>query len=102
MRRRAPLLTALAIALVVVGAYVGWKVWKRQRTLDTRIAERRVAGAGSSAAAVTAVEECRRWGGARGEGVSGEALPAACREGGPRPLWAADVGIGYASPVAAG
>src|SRR4051812_16901414 len=102
MKRRAPLITALAIALVVVGVYVGWKILKRQRTLDTRIAERHLADASSSALAFAPVEEWPRWRGPRGDGVSREALPDAWPAGGPRQVWAADVGIGYASPIAAG
>src|SRR3954465_14362906 len=102
MKRRAPLITALAIALVVVGVYVGWKVLKPQRTLDTRIAERHLADASSAGLAFAPVEEWPRWRGPRGDGVSREALPDAWPAGGPRQVWAADVGIGYASPIAAG
>src|SRR3982750_953743 len=65
MKRRAPLITALAITLVVVAAYVGWKVLNRQRTLDTRIAERHLADASSSALALRPV------GGGPGPGLGG-------------------------------
>src|SRR4051812_49941179 len=102
MKRRAPLITALAIALVVVGVYVGWKVLKRQRTLDTRIAERHLADASSAGLAFAPVEEWPAWRGPRGDGISREALPDAWPAGGPRELWSAEVGLGYSSPIAAG
>lgn len=49
-----------------------------------------------------AVEDWPRWRGPRGDGVSKETAGEAWPKEGLRRLWVADVGIGYASPVAAG
>jgi outer membrane protein assembly factor BamB len=48
-----------------------------------------------------AVEDWPAWRGPRGDLISHEALPDRLPEGGPRQLWAADVGLGYSSPIAA-
>jgi outer membrane protein assembly factor BamB len=102
MKRRGPIITVVVILLAVGGIYVGSKIWQRSRALDTRIAERRVADAASAGAAFAPVEDWPRWRGPRGDGISRETLPDAWPATGPRQVWAADVGIGYSSPIAAG
>jgi outer membrane protein assembly factor BamB len=47
-------------------------------------------------------EDWPRWRGPRGDQISHEVLSDQWPAGGPRTLWAADVGIGYSSPVIAG
>src|SRR6185503_6906615 len=48
------------------------------------------------------VEDWPKWRGPRGDQISREVLADQWPAGGPRTLWAADVGIGYSSPVVAG
>jgi outer membrane protein assembly factor BamB len=50
----------------------------------------------------SAVEDWPRWRGPRGDGISKENPGEAWPKDGLKRLWVADVGIGYASPVAAG
>src|SRR5947209_6289496 len=99
MKHRA-LIAAVAV-VVLAAAYFGWRAWSRRNYLNTRIAER-VTYDAPAAGAFTAAEDWPRWRGPRGDGISREALPDAFPAGGPKRLWVADVGIGYASPVAAG
>lgn len=94
----------VAAALVVLAAgFSGWRAWSRRGVLKTRIAERLVYnGPAAGTGALIAVEDWPRWRGPRGDGISREAAPDAWPAGGPKRLWAADVGVGYSSPVAAG
>jgi outer membrane protein assembly factor BamB len=66
----------------------------------THIAQRKLYG--GSTTQTTAVEDWPAWRGPRGDLISREPLPDRLPEGGPRQLWAADVGLGYSSPIAAG
>ncbi|HEY7120449.1 MAG TPA: PQQ-binding-like beta-propeller repeat protein [Tepidisphaeraceae bacterium] len=47
------------------------------------------------------VEDWPRWRGPREDQISRERLPDQWPAGGPKQLWAADVGLGYSSPIAA-
>lgn len=65
----------------------------------THIAQRKVYEGATTQSA--AVEDWPAWRGPRGDLISHETLPDRLTEGGPRQLWAADVGLGYSSPIAA-
>ena len=54
------------------------------------------------APAAWAAEDWPRWRGPRGDQISRESLPDQWPDGGPQVLWAADVGVGYSSPIVAG
>jgi outer membrane protein assembly factor BamB len=56
----------------------------------------------AAAAATASGEEWPRWRGPRGDGISREPPIARWPAGGPRRVWSAPVGAGFASPVAAG
>jgi outer membrane protein assembly factor BamB len=45
-------------------------------------------------------EDWPQWRGPRGDGISQETLPPSLPEGGPKKVWTAKVGMGYASPIA--
>jgi outer membrane protein assembly factor BamB len=67
----------------------------------TRIALRQPAAPTTNVSLTGAVEDWPRWRGPRGDGISREnGIVSEFPPGGPAPLWSADVGIGYASPVA--
>ena len=98
---------AIAVFLLVLLAALG-VVARRMlgyRTLpQTRIALRSPAATSpaTQAAGAGAAEDWPAWRGPRGDGISRETgIAAAFPAGGPPQVWAADVGIGYSSPVAA-
>ena len=97
--RRAGLAVVLA-ALVAAGVatrnMLGCRV-----VPQTRIALRQTGPATTQTSAADAAEDWPRWRGPRGDGISRENVSTDFPPGGPRQLWAADVGIGYSSPVAA-
>ena len=102
--RRRPLFVRvlfLAIALAVGGA-AAVKLWNRLRTprlVDTRIALRRSYDGPETT--FHAAEDWPRWRGPRGDAISRETgILDTFPDGGPPLLWVADVGIGYASPIA--
>jgi outer membrane protein assembly factor BamB len=92
-------LVVLGVALVIGGA-AALKLWnqlRRSRLLDTRIALRR---SYDGPASFQAPEDWPRWRGPRGDAISREtAVLDTFPEGGPPQLWAADVGLGYSSPI---
>ena len=101
--RRRPLfvrLTVLAVALVIGGA-AAVKLWRKlrgPRLADTRIALR--LSYDVPATDFQAAEDWPRWRGPRGDAISREtAILDTFPDGGPPVLWAADVGIGYSSPI---
>ena len=67
----------------------------------THIAQRKVYD-GAAATRFAAAEDWPGWRGPRGDQISRETVPDRFPEGGPKQLWAADVGLGYSSPIAAG
>ena len=92
--------------VVVMVAAVGYVVRRKMgyRPLPhTRIALRQPAQAPATPAAFAgASEDWPKWRGPRGDGISRDAaVVAEIPRDGPPQLWAADVGIGYSSPVAA-
>src|SRR5437763_16987577 len=93
-------IAAAAVVAVAAGA-LGWRAWQSQKQFDTKVAERMTSD-GSAAATRPAAEDWPQWRGPRGDGVSREMIADAMPAGGPKMLWAADVGLGYSSPVAAG
>ncbi len=99
MKRLVPVLT-----MVLLGA-AGLMVWLTFGGCGgaprTRIAERVTYDGPVSLPAVA--EDWPRWLGPRGDGISRETnLADRWPDGGPPPLWSAEVGVGFASPVAAG
>ena len=91
--------------LLVAGLFVLRKVRQMMgvRPLPpTRIAVRQPATPAAAAALTGPVEDWPKWRGPRGDGISREtAVVSQLPPDGPPQLWAADVGIGYSSPVAA-
>lgn len=92
--------------LVCVGAawtFIARKIMGIRSMPPTRIALRHPGPAASTrSASSTAAEDWPRWRGPRGDGISRETnLVSAFSAGGPPLVWAADVGIGYSSPIAA-
>lgn len=87
-----------AVVLVAAGC-LSWRAWNNHKQFDTKVAERMTA---DGSAARPAAEDWPQWRGPRGDGVSREVVADGLPAGGPKMLWAADVGLGYASPVAAG
>ena len=93
------------VGIVFLGvAAVGYKWYRRPvaKSKDLRVTERSVyTGATASGAASRAAEDWPRWRGPRGDGISRETnLAERWPESGPPRLWTAEVGLGYASPVA--
>ena len=90
------MIAALVAAAAVAFALYAW--WRR--TPRTRVAER-VVYAGS-ATFPAAAQDWPRWRGPRMDGISQErGLATEWPEKGPPQLWAAEVGLGFSSPVAA-
>src|SRR5688572_15759201 len=93
---------ALVLGLLAVGVY--YRQWRRAHKPRaaipaTRIAERTLHPEKSRFS--PPVEDWPRWLGPRGDGISREAVGDTWPDGGPPQLWSAEVGLGYASPVAA-
>ena len=100
--RRSPAAKAAMIGLLLVvaalAAVTAWKMLRGRRSLDTRIASRQIYDAPAST--FEAVEDWPRWRGPRGDAISRETdIPSTFPENGPPLLWAADVGVGYSSPI---
>jgi outer membrane protein assembly factor BamB len=85
-------IVAIGVVLYLTGA-LGCSLPK------THIAQRKLYD--GPATQTTAVEDWPGWRGPRGDLISRELLPDHFPDGGPRQLWAADVGLGYSSPIAA-
>lgn len=66
----------------------------------TKVAVRKAYDGPATLAA--SAEDWPKWRGPRGDGISREPLPDALPAGGLKQLWAADVGLGFSSPIAAG
>jgi outer membrane protein assembly factor BamB len=104
-RKRTRRLVALGVVLVVL--VVVFAVARRMlgyRTIPhTRIALRSPASApATQVASPGAAEDWPAWRGPRGDGISREmGIVDEIPRNGPPQVWAADVGIGYSSPVAA-
>ena len=84
-------------------AAVGYKWYRRPvaKSKDLRVVERSVYTGAPWAPARTVAEDWPRWRGPRGDGISRETnLAERWPETGPPRLWTAEVGLGYASPVA--
>jgi outer membrane protein assembly factor BamB len=96
MKRTLILLGGLVIA---VGATVYMTGMLGCSLPKTHIAQRKLYE--GPATRTAAVEDWPAWRGPRGDLISRETLPDRLPEGGPRQLWAADVGLGYSSPIAA-
>src|SRR5690348_5079666 len=105
--QRCPMKRRLALSLGVVIVAVAVLAEPRFLRLDgcsdarTQVAQRKVYE-GPPATTTPVVEEWPQWRGPRGDHISREALPDQWPPGGPQVLWAADVGLGYSSPVVAG
>ncbi len=97
--KRAPLIL-LVTALLVVGGVAAFLGSGACRTPKGRIAQKTVYQ-GSSKLSPDA-KEWPKWLGPFGDGISRETnLAVTWPEDGPEELWSAEVGLGYASPVAA-
>ena len=101
-RRQSPLVHVVLVCLVLlaIGA-AGFAVWRRlgSRLPETHIASRQTYSGPQSGFA--AAEDWPRWRGPRGDQVSREhSVLSEFPASGPPLLWAADVGIGYSSPIA--
>src|SRR4051794_7340114 len=99
MKRHRLAVIAVASSLLMAGGLyltgvVGCSIPK------TRIAQRTVYQGPTTLGAP--VEDWPKWRGPRGDQVSREIAPNRWPDGGPRQLWSAEVGLGYASPIAAG
>lgn len=98
MKRIVAILTAVVL---IAGGVVIWSSFGGgcHRTPKTRIATRQTFDSPTTLPAST--EDWPRWRGPRGDGISRETgLASAWPEDGPRQLWSAEVGVGFASPVA--
>jgi outer membrane protein assembly factor BamB len=98
MKRPVALLASVLVtvgAVAVAGLYVTGFVGCVPKT---QISQRKLYD-GPATLASTA-EDWPRWRGPRGDQISREALPDQWPAAGPKQLWAADVGVGYASPIA--
>src|SRR5688500_7444495 len=107
--KRLVLLGCAGVVLLGVAA-VGYKWYRRPvaKSKDLRVAERSIysppsPGPGATAPATQAAEDWPKWRGPRGDGISRETgLAERWPDAGPPKLWSAEVGLGYASPVAVG
>jgi len=92
-------LIGVMTALVVLAASLGVNIYLGGcRSLKTRIAERKLNE--SPGTMPSAAEDWPCWRGPRGDGITSENI-SGWKVQGWRMLWAADVGLGYSSPVAA-
>jgi outer membrane protein assembly factor BamB len=96
MKKSLIVLAGFALAVVIVLYLTGTLGCSLPKT---HIAQRKVYE-GTTTQLMTA-EDWPAWRGPRGDQISREPLPDKLPEGGPRQLWAADVGLGYSSPIAA-
>ena len=106
MNPRTLRVAVLVVGLLAVGliaAFFTRRYLKRAGYFlpKTQIAQRKVYEGAPTTAGASTVEDWPRWRGPRGDQISRETLPDKFPGGGPAQLWAADVGIGYASPVVA-
>jgi hypothetical protein len=100
MNRRATyLLGGAAVAGVIFFGLYRSGVIGKWAVPQTRIASR-LAYTGATTLA-SAAEDWPKWRGPRGDLVSREPAPDALPADGLKPLWSADVGLGYSSPIAA-
>jgi outer membrane protein assembly factor BamB len=93
----------IGVAALVVAGTLGWSLIGLGgcRSRETRIAEKTLF-TGVAPTTTPAAEDWPRWRGPRGDGVSRETgLLEKWPDAGPTRLWSADVGVGFASPVAA-
>ena len=95
------------VGVVILGvAAAGYKWYRRPvaKSKDLRVAERTVytpPATSEAAGALVPAEDWPKWRGPRGDGISRESgLAERWPESGPPRLWSAEVGLGYASPVA--
>jgi outer membrane protein assembly factor BamB len=94
-------ITAVVAFAVLAGVFVVMRFAGGCGARMSRVAEKRVYDGPATLAADTT--DWPRWRGPRGDGISREPnLADLWPESGPPELWAADVGIGYSSPIAAG
>jgi outer membrane protein assembly factor BamB len=99
MKRAIPVVVVVLIGVGVVVAVM--RLVGGCGTPNARVAERRLYHGPSTMPADAS--EWPRWRGPFGDGISREAnLAEKWPAGGPPELWSAEVGLGYASPVAAG
>jgi outer membrane protein assembly factor BamB len=98
------LLAGIVVVILAVLGVVARNMLGYRTIPHTRIALRSPATNTATEVAVPdAVEDWPAWRGPRGDGISRETgIAVTFPAGGPRQVWAADVGIGYSSPVAAG
>src|SRR4051794_36952895 len=106
MNKRALRTPVLVFGLLVLGlaaAFYGRRHLKSAGFFlpKTPIAQRKLYE-GAPATMASVVEDWPKWRGPRGDQISREALPDKWPDGGPQTLWAADVGIGYSSPIVTG
>jgi len=104
-------LLGVLFVFVLGGAAIAYKLYRRPvaKSRDLRIAERTLYTPGNTGARAPATfpvtlypaEDWPRWRGPRGDGISKETnLADKWPADGPPRLWAAEVGLGYSSPVA--
>jgi outer membrane protein assembly factor BamB len=101
MKRRVALSVAVVVVAVAVLAGPRFLRLAGCSVARTQIAQRKVYE-GPPATTTSVVEDWPQWRGPRGDQISRERLPDQWPPGGPQVLWAADVGLGYSSPVFAG
>src|SRR5215212_8211177 len=92
-------IAAIAVASLLVGATLYFTGVVGCSLPKTKISSRKLYDGPTTLPAGS--EDWPRWRGPRGDQITREPLPAAWPAGGPKQLWAADVGLGYSSPVAA-
>jgi outer membrane protein assembly factor BamB len=111
-RKRIVTRTLIIAAAVAIGSLVGLFVLAKRlgpligktpfRSLSTQVAERKTDDAAANVPFV-AVEDWPAWRGPRGDGISRETgIADSWPAGGLKERWSAEVGLGYASPIAAG
>ena len=91
-------IAAVAVVVLVIGATL-YFTGVIGCVPKTKIAQRKLYDGPATLGSAT--EDWPRWRGPRGDGITREAIPDQWPAGGPKQLWAADVGLGYSSPVAA-
>lgn len=85
------------LVLVLVALLVLWRFGFFRTMPKTRIAQRTTYEGPST----RPVEDWPKWRGPRTDGITREPI-GSFGEGGPKQLWAADVGLGYSSPIGHG
>jgi outer membrane protein assembly factor BamB len=94
-------LAALVVAVLILAgtlSFLAWRHWRKHPV--PRVLITRTMPYDAAAPFRTPAEDWPQWLGPRGDGISREAALAPWPDSGPRCLWSADVGLGYASPVA--